>query len=614
MRYVSSLVFLTFIFISCPVQGAIHHLEPSSWWQGMQLNELQIMVHGDNIASLEPRIAKKGIVLNNVIRVENPNYLFLEVSISPEAAIGTYEIQLRKGRKVVERCDFELHQRERAAEDYVGFNSSDVIYLVTPDRFANGNPDNDAVDGMKEKPDRAFHGGRHGGDLAGMQQHLDYIDEMGFTAIWINPVLENDMKEYSYHGYSTTDFYKVDPRYGSNEEYKALVKSARGKGMKVIMDMIANHCGTGHWWMDDLPSKDWFNQWETYTQTSHRKTTLVDPYASQRDKDVYLKGWFVKTMPDLNQENELMANYLIQNSIWWVEYLGLSGIRMDTYSYSDRTFLSNWTRAVMTEYPNFNIVGEEWYAEPTLVSYWQKDKKNHDGYTSDLKSLCDFPMVFTVVEALNRKETFAEGLIQIYETLAHDYLYAHPEDLLTFPDNHDMSRIYTQLNEDYELYKMALGFYATTRGIPMMYYGTEILMSNPNSDKHGEIRSDFPGGWSGDEVNAFTGAGLSEQQLEAQKYVKTLLNWRKTSQAVIEGKLTHFEPKKGIYVYFRHTDTEKVMVVMNKNEKETALDLEVYREMLQGVSSATHVLDGQNVDLTQGLSAPAKSISILQLH
>lgn len=580
----------------------------------MKYNCIQLMVHGENIALLEPSFEKKEIVLNEVIRVENPNYLFLDITIGDHATAGMHEIQFKKGRRVVERYDFELKDRERIASDYKGFNSSDVIYLVTPDRFANGNVENDAVEGMLEKPDRTFHGGRHGGDLEGLKEHLDYIDDMGFTAVWINPVLENDMKEYSYHGYSTTDFYKVDPRYGSNEDYKDLVNAAREKGLKVIMDMIANHCGSNHWWMEDLPSDDWINQWEEYTQTSHRKTTLVDPYASQRDKDVYLKGWFVKTMPDLNQANELMANYLIQNSIWWVEYLGISGIRMDTYSYSNKEFLGQWTKAVMDEYPRFNIVGEEWFAQPTLISYWQKDKVNEDGYTSDLKSLCDFPMVFTVVKALNSEESFATGLIQIYEVLAHDYLYAHPENLLTFADNHDMSRIFTQLNEDFDLYRMALTFYATTRGIPMMYYGTEILMSNPDSDKHGIIRSDFPGGWKGDAVNGFSGSGLTAEQVQAQEFVKALLTWRRESKVIHKGKLMHFEPKNGVYVYFRYNESEKVMVVLNKNEEATDLDLSLYQEMLDGVQSGKDVLNGSSFDFTKGLEVPAKSATILELN
>jgi len=580
----------------------------------MKYNRIQLMVHGDNIGQLEPSIQKKGLVLNEVTKVENPNYLFLDITIGDHATAGFYEILFRKGKKVVERCNFELKNRECIAMDYKGFNSADVIYLVTPDRFANGNTQNDAVEGMLEQPDRSFHGGRHGGDLAGLSSHLDYIDDMGFTALWINPVLENNMPEYSYHGYSTTDFYRVDPRYGSNEEYKALVDAARERGLKVIMDMIANHCGSEHWWMKDLPADDWINQWEEYTETSHRKTTLVDPYASQRDKDVYLKGWFVKTMPDLNQGNPLMARYLIQNSIWWVEYLGLSGIRMDTYSYSNKAFLSDWTKAIMNEYPRFNIVGEEWFAQPTLVSYWQKDKVNSDGYTSDLKSLCDFPMVFTVVEALNSEESFAKGLIQIYEVLAHDYLYAHPEYLLTFPDNHDMSRIFTQLNEDYDLYKMALTFYTTTRGIPMMYYGTEILMSNPDSDKHGIIRSDFPGGWPGDQINAFDGQGLSSEQVEAQEFVKSLLKWRKGAQVIHKGKLMHFEPKNGVYVYFRYNDSEKVMVVLNKNEVSTSLSLPQYAEMLKGVETGVDVLSGNSFDFAQGVQVPARSATILELN
>ncbi len=601
-----SLTFLT-------SKAAITRIEPANWWVGMQYNQIQILVYGHEINNLNPEFSGKGIEINKVIKVPNPNYLFIDVTIKPNAEPGIRQLIFKNNGQVVESYDYPLLAREKKAEDYIGFNSSDVIYLITPDRFANGNAENDNQSFLKEKTDRKFHGGRHGGDIAGIDQNLDYIKDMGFTCVWINPLLENDMPKFSYHGYSTTDFYKVDARYGSNEEYKALVKNAHKKGMKVIMDMIANHCGSEHWWMTDLPMQDWINQWPEYTETSHRKITVVDPYASQRDKDVYLKGWFVPTMPDLNQENEFLAKYLIQNSIWWVEYLDLNGIRMDTYSYSDATFLTNWTKAIMTEYPNFNIVGEEWFNKPTFVSYWQVDKKNDDGYVSYLKTLCDFPMEFTLVSALNSKEGFASGLIEIYELLGHDYLYAHPENMLTFPDNHDMSRIYTQLNEDDELFKMAITFIATTRGIPMYYYGTEILMSNPNSGEHGIIRSDFPGGWSNDKINGFTGNGLTDKQLEAQNYMKKLLKWRQTSNAVKNGKLMHFEVHDGVYVYFRYTDSEKVMIVMNKNEGKTTLPLAEYAEMLKDAKSGKDPLNKKKYDLTQPIKVEGKSVTIIEI-
>ncbi|MFY0673762.1 MAG: glycoside hydrolase family 13 protein [Bacteroidia bacterium] len=609
----STIFFLFLIGSVGALNAQIQRIEPANWWVGMKYNKLQLMVYGENINALSPEFDGKGITINKVHKVDNPNYLFIDIEIAPTAEAGNRQLIFQRSGNTVESFNYELRERERKAEEFEGFNSTDVIYLITPDRFANGNKGNDNSKVMKERINRENPGGRHGGDIAGIDKNLDYIKDLGFSCVWINPLLENDMEEFSYHGYSTTDFYKVDPRYGSNKEYKKLVQNAHDRDMKVIMDMIANHCGSNHWWMNDLPMQDWINQWDEYTQTSHRKITVVDPYASQRDKDVYEKGWFVKTMPDLNQANPYMSKYLIQNSIWWVEFLGLNGIRMDTYSYSDKDFLTEWTKAIMTEYPNFNIVGEEWFNKPTFVSYWQVDKENFDGYTSYLKTLCDFPMKFTLVDALNNEESFGEGLIEIYELLGHDYLYAHPENLLTFPDNHDISRIYTALNEDYDLYKMAIAFIATTRGIPMFYYGTEILMTNPGTEDHGVIRSDFPGGWKGDEVSGFSGKGLTKQQLDAQNYMRKLLKWRSTSEAVQNGSLMHFEVHEGVYVYFRYSESEKVMFLMNKNSSNSVVPLTEYAEMLVGETSGTDPLTGKKYSLTKPIKVAGKSLTIIEI-
>ncbi|RMG81389.1 MAG: alpha-amlyase, partial [Bacteroidetes bacterium] len=469
--------------------------------------------------------------------------------------------------------------RKPGAANRQGFSNSDVLYLITPDRFANGDPDNDAVEGMLELPDRANKGGRHGGDIAGIRQHLDYIADLGFTAIWLNPVLENNMKTYSYHGYSTTDYYRVDPRFGTNEDYRQLALDARRKGIGLIMDMIVNHCGLEHWWMRDLPTSDWINQWPTYQETNHRKTLLQDPHASERDKKIFTDGWFVPTMPDLNQRNELLAEYLTQNSIWWVEYLGLAGIRMDTYPYPDMYYMSDWAKRLTTEYPNLNIVGEEWFEAPTITSYWQRGKINPNGYEPNLPSVMDFPLQAALTAALTNPESWKTGWITLYETLAHDFLYPDPDNLVIFPDNHDMSRIFTQLNEDFDLYKMAMACMLTMRGIPQLYYGDEILMANPESGDHGLIRSDFPGGWPGDKVNGFTGEGLTDQQKEARDFLKKLLHWRQNAPAVHAGRLVHFVPENGVYVYFRLHDAQKIMVVFNKNAAPETLDLTRFAEI-----------------------------------
>jgi len=540
--------------------------------------------------------------------------LFLDLEIKGNTKAGIVPIQFFQNGKLIESHNYELKKRKGEGSHITGFDASDVLYLITPDRFANGNPENDAVAGLLEKPNREILGGRHGGDIKGMENHLDYLKDMGFTAIWMNPVLENDMEKYSYHGYSTTDFYKVDPRFGNNAEYQKFAQKASEKGIKIIMDMIVNHCGLNHWWMKDKPMNDWINEWDEMTYTNHRKTLLQDPYASDLDKKVFSDGWFVETMPDLNQRNPLMGNYLVQNSIWWIEFMGLSGIRMDTYPYPDMDYMTEWTERVMAEYPDFNVVGEEWFLHPTIVSYWQKGKENPNGYTSELKSVMDFPLHNATVKGLKTPESFQKGFIQIYEMLAHDFLYPDPLNLVIFPDNHDMSRFFTQLEEDYDLWKMGMTFFMTTRGIPQLYYGTEILMTNPISDDHGEIRSDFPGGWVGDEVEAISGKGLTDQQKEAKAFTKKLLNWRKNKEVIHSGQLKHFVPKNQVYTYFRYNDTEKIMVILNKETKPYPLSLDRFSEMLQGVKKGTDVLSGKEILMDKEIVLQPKTPLILELE
>ncbi|MFT6320173.1 MAG: glycosidase [Granulosicoccus sp.] len=611
MKQILLFFLLIFLSFSLSSQNKIERLEPANWWIGMEHQDIQLLVYGKNIAELNPKIESPNLTLRRVIKVQNPNYLFLDVTINTRAKAGTINIDFYQNKTKVTSHPFQLLNRKRGADGIVGFDASDAIYLITPDRFANGDPSNDDVAGMKQKANRSDKGGRHGGDIQGMKNSLDYIKDLGFTSVWLNPVLENDMEVYSYHGYSTTDFYKVDPRFGTNESYQDFAETARAKGLKLIMDMIVNHCGSFHWWMDDLPSDDWINQWDNYTETNHRKTVLQDPYVSDFDKIQFTDGWFVPTMPDLNVRNPLFAKYLIQNSIWWVEYLGLSGIRMDTYPYPDMDFMANWTEAMMKEYPNLNIVGEEWYEHPAIVSYWQKGKNNPNGYTSELKSVMDFPIQMSMSKALNEEENWKTGWIGVYEMLALDFLYPDPMNLVIFPDNHDMKRIFAQVNDDYNLFQQAMIFVATMRGIPQYYYGTEILMSG--SDDHGIIRSDFPGGWKGDAVNAFTGKGLTAQQLEAKSFVTMLLQWRKTATAIHDGKLMHFIPKDGIYVYFRSNADQKVMVIYNKNKTETSLDLSRYAEMLEGKTKGTDVLSGKVISLKNKIQVAGNGATILDL-
>lgn len=590
--------------------AGIERVEPMFWWSGMKNPHLQLLVYGKGIGNTRVTVDYPGVTLKSVSQVENPNYLFVDL-ILLDTQPGTFPIRFTEGGKIVAQYNYELKKREPGSAQREGFTAADAMYLIMPDRFANGNPANDYAEGMKEKPDRNFRGGRHGGDIQGLLDNLDYIAGMGFTAIWLNPLLENDQPSYSYHGYSTTDFYKIDARYGTNQEYRDFSLIAKEKGIKLIMDMIFNHCGSEHWWMKDLPSADWINQYPDYQITNHVKTLVQDPNGSEYDRNQMLNGWFVPTMPDLNQKNPFLATYLIQNSIWWIEYANLAGIRMDTYPYPDKEVMAEWNLRVLEEYPRFTNVGEEWHNNPAIVSYWQKGKKNLDGYDGQIPSMMDFPLQNAVARGLSEPGT--GGLMQIYDALAMDFQYPDPMNLVIFPDNHDMSRFYMQVKEDFDLFRMGIAYFLTTRGIPQIFYGTEVLMTHPGDD-HGDIRADFPGGWKGDKVNGFTGAGMTTKQKEAQEFIRILLNWRKTKEVIHSGKTTHFLPFDGMYVYFRHMDNELVMVVLNKNPSQTVLKTGRLSEMLKGKSSAREVITGKTFTSLGELVLPARSVSVFEIN
>ena len=582
----------------------------------MPVEQLQVMVHGDSLVRFNVRVDYPGVEVSKVTSGDSPNYRFVYLNVSPDAQPGALELEwvdTATPQKTAGTTVMELRSRKK--RKIQGYSSEDAICLITPDRFANGNPGNDAVTGLKESPDRSDDHGRHGGDLAGITAHLDYLDDMGFTAIWLNPLLENDQPQWSYHGYATTDYYRVDPRFGSNEEYRALAESARGKGLKLIMDMIMNHCGSEHPWMDDLPTVDWINNGGEFTPTTHRRTTLRDPYRTESDLRGFTDGWFVEEMPDLNQRERLLADYLIQNTIWWVEYLGLSGIRMDTYPYSDAKFMSQWTCALRQAYPNLNICGEEWSLNPAVLAYWQEGKDNPDGYTSCLPGLLDFPLHHAFMQCMTEEEGWHSNWVRLYEMLGNDFLYPDPFNHVIFPDNHDMSRVHTQLGDDVRKTRLAMAFFATTRGIPQFYYGTEILMSNTGDDSHGNIRSDFPGGWAGDAVNAFSGEGLSQESIDFQDFTRRLLNWRQTSSAVHGGKLVHYVPEGGSYVYFRSDDAATVMVILHQGDTDETLDLQRFDEVLKGRRFLTDALTGQSVEVAgDSLVVPAWQPWILEVN
>lgn len=583
----------------------------------MKNPNVQLLIHGPQIGETTPVINYPGVKLTRVTKGTSNNYLFLDLTIAANAKPGKLELLFsRKGAATI-RYQYELKKREQQPTDFVGFDASDAIYLIVPDRFANGDPSNDVVAGMREaKIDRSFPGGRHGGDIQGIIQHLDYIQQLGFTAIWPTPMLENDMPGYSYHGYAITNHYRVDPRYGTLETYQALSKAMKQRGMKLIFDEVLNHTGSHYWWMNDLPFADWLNRPQSKPLTNHRRTVNQDLYASQFDKSLWSEGWFDHSMPDMNGRNPFMANYLIQNTIWWIETLQLGGVRQDTYGYSDKTLLQNWSCRIMEEYPRFSIVGEEWSTNPLITSYWQQGKKNHDGYQGCLNTVMDFPLQAALVQSLNgeESESYNPAFTKLYEALANDFVYPAPNQLLVMGDNHDMNRLFMQLKQNVSLYKMALTYLFTIRGIPQILYGDEVLMDNtPHHKNDGLIRSDFPGGWPGDSINAFQEKGITANALEAKNHLTKLLNWRKNNPVIARGKVMHFAPSDGTYVYFRYNQDKTVMVVMNRNTQNYLLDTSRFAEIIRNSNSARNVLSGEILQDLKKINVPAQTALVLEL-
>lgn len=607
-------VLLSFALTSAFAQPL--RIEPTNWWVGMKNPALQLMVNSVGIGDAVPFINHPGVVIKKVHKADSPNYLFIDLVIAKNTKPGMFNIIFKRSGEITSQVQYELKQRKTDAARLKGFSSSDVIYLITPDRFANGDSTNDIRTEMREKKlNRKNDYGRHGGDIRGIINNLDYIRNMGFTAIWPTPMLENDMRESSYHGYAITDYYKVDPRFGTIDEYKELAEKCRQKGLKLVFDGVVNHTGSNYWWMKDLPFKNWINYADSMRITNHRRTVNQDLYAAASDKELMVKGWFVSSMPDMNQSNPFLAEFLIQNTIWWAETLSLGGIRQDTYPYSEKKFLEQWTCRILNEYPQFSIVGEEWSINPLIAAYWQKGKPNTTGYNGCMKSTMDFPMQAALVAALTEPEGWDKGIVKLYEGLANDFVYANPDDLLVFGDNHDMNRLFTFLNNDVDLMQMALSYIFTIRGIPQVYYGTEVLMHNSaKPGDHGLIRSDFPGGWTGDTANAFTGENLSADQQRIQIFLKKLLNWRKVKTVIHQGKTLHFAPQNGTYAYFRYNDKEAVMVVMNKNSNAVSINTKRFSEIIKERKQGINILTGEKLSIDREITILAKSALILEIQ
>ena len=577
----------------------VKKVEPAFWWADMKETELQVMLYGENIAKSEVSITAQTAKIKEVVKLENPNYLLLYLNLA-NAKAEKFDIILTQGKqkKVV---NYELRNRKPNSSERVGFNSSDVLYLIMPDRFANGDTSNDVVKGMKESVvDRNEPFARHGGDFKGVSDHIDYISNLGVTAIWFNPVLENDMPEGSYHGYAATDYYKVDRRFGTNEEFVALVDKAHNNGLKVVMDMIFNHCGSEHFFFTDKPSSDWFNYSDKYVQTSYRTTTQYDPYVLEADKKWAVDGWFVETMPDLNQRNRHVAKYLIQNSIWWIEYGGIDGIRQDTHPYADFDMMAEWCATVTKEYPDFNIVGETWYGNSPAIAYWQKDSKLSAPRNSNLRCVMDFPLMGAMSKAFDEETNWEAGMTRLYEILGQDFLFANPMELLIFLDNHDTSRFFKneEETENFTRYKQALAFLLTTRGIPQIYYGTEIFMPADKAEGDGKLRNDFPGGWADDSKNAFRAAGRSAKENKAFDYTSKLLNWRKGNEVIAKGTLKHVAPTNGVYVYERSYNGKFVVVMISGVNEDRTMDMALYREILKP-TTLKDVISDKTIDFSK---------------
>lgn len=589
----------------------ISRVEPTDWYVGMKDPTLQLMVYGKDVRNADVKIDYPGVKIDSLVRLDSPNYLLVYLNLEGAKA-GTMNLNVG-GKKI----KYQLKNRDMSGDKRMGFTNADVLYQLMPDRFANGNPKNDAFKNMRDAVvDRKQPSMRHGGDLEGICQHLDYFNELGVTALWLTPVLENDRpadegKYSSYHGYATSDFYNVDPRLGSNDDYRQLVDECHKHGLKMVMDMIFNHCADTHPWNLDAPSKDWFNYPHYGLQTSYKLTPVLDPYASEVDKRETVDGWFVPSMPDLNQRNPHVIKYLIQNSMWWIETVGIDGIRMDTYPYADRKAMAHWMKVLNDEYPNFNTVGETWVAEPAYTAAWQKDSKLSK-VNSYLKTVMDFSF-FEKINSAKTEETdgFNQGYNRVYNSLVYDYLYTDPSHVMAFIENHDTNR-FLENGKDTTGLKQAYALLLTINRIPQLYYGSEVLMNGTKEITDGNVRKDFPGGFSGDTHNCFSREGRTDAENAMFDWLSRLLHWRQGNEVIIKGKQIQFMPFKGVYVVARQYNGKSVMTIVNGNKTNAELDVKRYAEIIASHTQATDITTGKQLDLTHNIPLAARQALILE--
>lgn len=625
-----------FCFLFVLIKGfsqnpTIQRVDPTNWWVGMKNPNLQLLVYGKDLKGSKVAINYAGVTIRQVYEVENPNYLFIDLNIAPDTKAGKFSIELSKTVQIKNKKNVLIDQIVKTTQEYElkvrdkkpqEINSKDFIYLILPDRFSNGDPSNDKFANMADtESDRNNPFLRHGGDLQGITNHLDYIKDLGATTIWLNPIIENNQPQTNeggamrsaYHGYGFTDHYNVDRRLGGNEAYKKMIEAAHAKGLKVIQDAVYNHVGINHWIIKDLPMKNWLTQWDSYTNTSYRDEPVVGRMnGSKSDFDVQQKGWFMPFLPDLNHFNPFVAQYLIQHALWTVEYFGVDGWRIDTYQYNDLDFMNRCNAALLEEYPNMFITGENSVQNVVSQAYFTRNNF-YQAYKSNLPSPNDFVLFHAIKGALTEGFDWGKGFNKLYSTLASDLVYENPSLNMTFLDNHDENRFFSVIGEDMQKYKLGVGFLLTTRGVPQLYYGTEILMKNFKNPSDAEVRRDFPGGWKDDAQNKFLATNRTSQENEAFDFVKNLANYRKNSPALQMGKLTQYLPQNGIYVYFRYTEGSSVMVIMSQNEKEQVLDMARFNENLSGFLKGKNVLNGSNISDLKKITVPSMSIQVIEL-
>ncbi|MBR3100172.1 MAG: glycoside hydrolase family 13 protein [Muribaculaceae bacterium] len=608
----------------------VDRIDPPDWFVGLKNPQLQLMVFGEDIRDAEVTTDYAGVTIDSLVRLDSPNYLLIYMNTAG-AQPGTMQLQFKQGRSK-KKVNYVFHERAMSGDKRVGFTNADVLYMLMPDRFADGDVANNQIEGLRKYVnDRKQPSLRHGGDIEGIRQHLDYFNELGVTALWFTPVLENNSPDnafgYStYHGYATTDYYRVDPRFGTNAEYARLISEAHEHGLKVVMDMIFNHCGFEHPWTHDMPSSDWFNlhgwldqrrdktdsdpRGTDFLQTSYKLTPILDPYASEIDLKETEQGWFVPTMPDLNQRNPHVMNYLIQNSIWWIETAGIDGIRMDTYPYAYADAMARWMKTIDTEYPNFNVVGETWVEQPAYTAAWQKDSKvaKENSY---LKTVMDFSFHEKIDSAkIETTDGWCRGYNRLYNSFALDYLYPNPSSVMAFIENHDTDRFLGN-GRDMKALKQALALLLTVNRIPQLYYGTEILMNGTKAVTDGDVRKDFPGGFPGDERNAFTRQGRTNDENEMFDWMSKVLHWRQNNDVIIRGKQTQFIPCDGVYVVARRHGGRTVLTAVNGTSEQRPLRVARYAEVIGDHTTARDVPTGQIVDLTRDITMPPRGTLIL---